>query len=59
VLADDTAAAAKHAVEHGWISPDSIAGVEQEKKADEGKTGTKADAPGVPNDPGAPTIKVE
>ena len=59
VLADDTAAAAKHAVEHGWIAPDTLAGVEEEKKADEGKTGTKADAPGVPNDPGAPTIKVE
>jgi phosphatidate phosphatase APP1 len=59
VLADDTAAAAKHAAEHGWIAPESIAGVEQEKKADEGKTGTKADAPGVPKDPGSPTIKVE
>jgi phosphatidate phosphatase APP1 len=59
VLADDTAAAAKHAAEHGWIAPEAVAGVEQEKKADEGKTGTKADAPGVPNDPGAPTIKVE
>jgi phosphatidate phosphatase APP1 len=59
VLADDTAAAAKHAAEHGWIAPEAVAGVEQEKKADEGKTGTKADAPGVPNDPGAPTIRVE
>jgi phosphatidate phosphatase APP1 len=59
VLADDTAAAAKHALEHGWIAPEHIASVEQEKKADEGKSGAKADAPGVPNDPGAPTIKVE
>ncbi|HEY4303147.1 MAG TPA: phosphatase domain-containing protein [Gemmatimonadaceae bacterium] len=59
VLADDTAAAAKHALEHGWITAENIASVEHEKKADEGKTGTKADAPGVPNDPGAPTIKVE
>ena len=59
VLADDTAAAAKHAADHGWISSDSIAEVESEKKADEGKTGEKADAPGIPEDPGAPTIEVE
>lgn len=59
VLADDTAAAAKHAAEHGWITPESISGVQAEKKADEGKTGEKVDAPGVPKDPGAPTIKIE
>ncbi len=59
ILADDTGAAAKHAAEHGWIAPEHVAGVQEEKKADEGKTGEKADAPGVPKDPGAPTIKVE
>lgn len=59
ILADDTAAAAKHAAERGWITPESVAGVQAEKKADEGKTGEKVDAPGVPKDPGAPTIKVE
>ena len=32
VLADDTAAAAKHAVEHGWIAPDSIAGVSRRRR---------------------------
>ena len=59
VLADDTAAAARHAADHGWIPRDTIAEIEVEKKADEGKTGDKADAPGVPRDPGAPTIEVE
>jgi phosphatidate phosphatase APP1 len=59
ILADDTAAAAKHAAEHGWIAPEHVEGVQQEKKADEGKTGEKVDAPGVPKDPGAPTITVE
>jgi len=59
VLADDTAAAAKHATEHGWIAPEHVERVQQEKKADEGKTGEKVDAPGVPKDPDAPTIKVE
>jgi phosphatidate phosphatase APP1 len=59
VLADDTAAAAKHAAEHGWIAPEHVSSVQEEKRADEGKTGEKVDAPGVPNDPGAPTIEVE
>jgi len=59
ILADDTAAAAKHAAEHGWIAPEHVEGVQQEKRADEGKTGEKVDAPGGPKDPGAPTIKVE
>lgn len=59
ILADDTAAAAKHAAEHGWIAADTVAGVQAEKRADEGKTGEKTDAPGVPNDPHAPTIEVE
>lgn len=59
ILADDTAAAAKHAAENGWISPVSVADVHEEKRADEGKTGEKVDAPGVPKDPGAPTLKVE
>ena len=59
VLADDTAAAASHAAQHGWIAPEHVASVHEEKKADEGKTGAKADAPGVPDDPGAPTLEIE
>jgi phosphatidate phosphatase APP1 len=59
ILADDTAAAAKHAAEHGWIAPDALSSVYQEKKADEGQSGTKADAPGASDNPEAPTIVVE
>jgi len=47
ILADDTAAAAKHAIDHGWIAAEAMASVSEEKRADEGLTGTKADVPGV------------
>jgi phosphatidate phosphatase APP1 len=46
VLADDTLAAARHAAEHGWIAPDSLADIAEEKKADEGSTPNKEAAPG-------------
>jgi phosphatidate phosphatase APP1 len=59
VLADDTYAAASHAAEQGWITRDSLPAIREEKKADEGTTGAKADAPGVPDEPKAPTIVVE
>ncbi len=59
VLADDSFAAATHAAEHGWITRESLPSVRQEEKADEGITGTKADVPGVPEEPPAPTIVVE
>lgn len=58
VLADDTLAAARHAAEHGWIDPSSLAGIGEEKKADEGVTNEKADAPGVQTEQ-APTVVVE
>jgi len=35
VLAEDTLAAATHAVEQGWISADALAHVQDEKRADE------------------------
>lgn len=38
ILSDDTLAAAKHAAEKGWISPDALPSIGEEKKADEGKT---------------------
>jgi phosphatidate phosphatase APP1 len=47
VLADDTLAVAKHAALHGWIASDALGEISGEKRADEGATGTKADAPGV------------
>ena len=60
VLADDTFAAATHAAEQGWIRKESLESVHEEKRADEGVSGTKADAPGT-TEPGekAPTVVVE
>jgi phosphatidate phosphatase APP1 len=59
ILADDTMAAAKHAAEQGWIETSSLDAVHEEKRADEGLSGEKADVPGVPEDPKAPTVVVE
>ena len=59
ILADDTAAAAAHAAQHGWITTASLPDIQEEKRADEGKTGTKAEVPGTPDEPPAPTIVVE
>ncbi len=59
VLADDTYAAGKHAAEQGWIDPASLPSIKEEKKADEGTTGTKADAPGTTDDAQAPTVVVQ
>jgi phosphatidate phosphatase APP1 len=47
VLVDDSEAAARHAAEHGWIARDAPPTVREEKKADQGETGEKVDAPGV------------
>ena len=60
ILADDTLAAARHAAEHGWITKESLAGIGEEKRADEGKTDEKAPAPGAQDKGEAtPTIVVE
>ena len=59
ILADDTYAAAQHAVEQGWITKESLPAIKEEKKADEGTTGVKADVPGVLDDKKAPTVVVE
>ena len=59
ILADDTLAAATHAADQGWIEKSALASVNEEKRADEGVTGEKADVPGVPEEPKAPTMKVE
>ena len=58
IIADDTYAAAQHAVEQGWITKESLPAIREEKKADEGTTGTKADVPGVAEEKAAPTIVV-
>lgn len=59
VLADDTYAAGIHAAEQGWIDPASLPSIKEEKKADEGTAGTKADAPGTVADEQVPTVVVE
>ncbi len=59
VLADDTFAAASHAAEQGWISRDSLVAIHEEKRADEGTSGAKADVPSAPEPPAAPTVVVE
>jgi hypothetical protein len=46
-------------MEHGWIAKSELPAVHEEKKADQGETGTKVDAPGVSDDPEAPTVVVE
>jgi phosphatidate phosphatase APP1 len=59
VLADDTLAAARHAAMHGWIASDALVEIGGEKRDDEGATGAKADAPGVPEQPATPTVVVD
>jgi phosphatidate phosphatase APP1 len=61
VLADDTLAAAKHAVEMGLIPAAALPSIGEEKKADEGQTGEKVDAPGARDakDQKSPTVVVE
>jgi phosphatidate phosphatase APP1 len=58
VLADDTLTIASHAAAHGWIRRETLAEIGGEKRADEGEGG-KADAPGVPAHPDAPTVVVD
>ena len=61
LLADDTLAAARHAAEHGLIDPATLGAIADEKKADEGVTGEKQDAPGARDagDRPTPTVVVE
>ena len=58
VLAEDTLGAAKHCVEQGLISKDALPDVQEEKKADEGKTDDKVPTPdgGKPGTGEAPTV---
>jgi len=58
VLAEDTLGTARHAAEQGWISPDALPDVQQEKRADEGKDQTKVAAPdgGEPTSGSEPTV---
>lgn len=60
VLAEHTLDAAKHAAEQGWIRPESLNEVSEEKRADEGRDDTKAPAPagGTPTS-GKPPVVIE
>jgi hypothetical protein len=58
VLADVSYAAAEHAAAQGWIMPESLPSIREEKKADEGTTGAMAESPGVETKKG-PTVVVE
>jgi phosphatidate phosphatase APP1 len=58
LLADDTLTAARHAAAHGWITEATLAEIGVEKRADEGKSGTKVATPGV-EPKTAPTIVVD
>ena len=51
VLAENTLAAARHAAEKGWIDGAALPEIGEEKKADEGRDGSKVAAP----DGGEPT----
>jgi phosphatidate phosphatase APP1 len=59
VLADDTLAAARHATDHGYIAAESLAGIAEEKRADEGRTPEKKDAPGARGASETPTVVIE
>ena len=58
LLADDTLSAARHAAAHGWISEHALGEIGSEKRADEGKTGSRVETPGVEQHE-APTVVVD
>lgn len=45
VLSEDTLGAARHAVEQGWMRPEALADVQEEKRADTGQTAEKVATP--------------
>jgi phosphatidate phosphatase APP1 len=58
VLCEHTLDAARHAVERGWILPDALGGIGEEKRADEGENDTKVATPdgGTPDEGAAPVV---
>jgi phosphatidate phosphatase APP1 len=58
LLADDTLTAARHAAAHGWIAEDALGEIGTEKRADEGRTGSRVKTPGVETKE-APTVVVD
>ncbi len=58
VLAEDTLGAARHAAERGWIASAELPDVQKEKRADEGRDGSKVATPdgGEPTKGDAPVV---
>ena len=58
VLAEDTLGAARHAAEQGWIASAELPEVQKEKRADEGRDGSKVATPdgGEPTSGDAPVV---
>ena len=58
VLAEDTLGAARHAAEQGWIAAGELPDVQKEKRADEGRDGSKVATPdgGEPTSGEAPVV---
>jgi len=57
ILADDTLSMARHAVEQGWIRPEALEEIAEEKARDEGPPGLIERLVGEGE--GAPTVTVE
>lgn len=58
LLADDTLTAARHAAAHGWIAEEALGEIGSEKRADEGASDAKVEAPGV-EPKTAPTVVID
>jgi phosphatidate phosphatase APP1 len=60
VLSEHTLDAARHAAERGWIHPDALPGIGEEKRADEGENDSKVATPdgGAPDD-GLPPVVID
>jgi phosphatidate phosphatase APP1 len=61
ILADDTLTIAKDAVEQGFIDPSRLDEISHDKRADEGATGEKKEAPGTRDvsDEPVPTVVID
>lgn len=59
ILGDDTLAAARHAAEQGWISPDTLPAIESEKEADEAPPSAVEKLLGEEKKAEGPTVVVE
>jgi hypothetical protein len=56
VLAEDTLSMARHAAERGWIRPEALDGIQEERERDEGPPGLIERLVGEEEGPGPLTI---